>query len=374
MFSTGNIFFDRYEFITFLLDRPLVHLLDYLDIRAKRSTMTRKRVPVDVTYKPYLCSLMALKDGVDGYPKTIQFSEQQLLNITPNDISGWLKKLAYGKTNPGPGDNPTEARSSHLEQAKKAVSYFMPNQHPWVVEHSSGNPTRSRIVNKVIKDVKQAEVRKLGRASNAKRDLSKPEFRMTLRMLESSTSMDKKAKYPTMLKTQFHIIGRADDICNLETNDLRSHPLFADFALSMKVSWSKNVMDERQCPDQLLVGAMDDDFCVLVAFATYLECSLQGRAHTKYLFEEADDDDAPDLLNARYGRVLAKLWKDPEFRLLSCHTQGTLGTHSLRKFPATWCAQHGCSDPEVEIRGRWKGKKNGRVVNRYISVDQLPSY
>jgi hypothetical protein len=27
--------------------------------------------------------------------------------------------------------------------------------------------------------------------------------------------------------------------------------------------------------------------------------------------------------------------------------------------------------PEVEKRGRWKGHKNGRIVNRYISVEQL---
>jgi hypothetical protein len=43
----------------------------------------------------------------------------------------------------------------------------------------------------------------------------------------------------------------------------------------------------------------------------------------------------------------------------------------LRKFPATWAAEHGATDPEVEIRGRWKGHKNGRIVNRYISVEQL---
>jgi hypothetical protein len=30
-------------------------------------------------------------------------------------------------------------------------------------------------------------------------------------------------------------------------------------------------------------------------------------------------------------------------------------------------------NPEVEIWGRWKGNKNDRVVNHYISVDQLPT-
>jgi hypothetical protein len=34
-------------------------------------------------------------------------------------------------------------------------------------------------------------------------------------------------------------------------------------------------------------------------------------------------------------------------------------------------SEHGATDPEIEIRGRWKGEKNGRIVNRYISVEQL---
>jgi len=36
-----------------------------------------------------------------------------------------------------------------------------------------------------------------------------------------------------------------------------------------------------------------------------------------------------------------------------------------------WCSENGCTDAEVEIRGHWKGKKNGRTVNQYISVEQL---
>ena len=46
---------------------------------------------------------------------------------------------------------------------------------------------------------------------------------------------------------------------------------------------------------------------------------------------------------------------------------------SLRKFATTYCCQRGCSQQEVEIRGRWKGRRNGSVVNRYINPDQLPT-
>jgi hypothetical protein len=40
------------------------------------------------------------------------------------------------------------------------------------------------------------------------------------------------------------------------------------------VSWSKNVMEERDCPDQILLGSNDTDFCVLLALSCYLESKL----------------------------------------------------------------------------------------------------
>jgi hypothetical protein len=58
---------------------------------------------------------------------------------------------------------------------------------------------------------------------------------------------------------------------------------------------------------------------------------------------------------------------------LSVQVKGSLGTHSVRKFPSTWTAEHGASQDHIEISGHWKGGKNGRTVNRYINVEQLPA-
>jgi hypothetical protein len=118
---------------------------------------------------------------------------------------------------------------------------------------------------------------------------------------------------------------------------------------------------------------MDDDFCVLVALACYLESRLSSNVANRYLFCDGEDDTAPDRLNARYYRVLRSVWKNPDFQQLLRITRGSIGTHSLRKFPSTYCSEQGASQREVEIRGRWKGQGGGRVVNRYISVEQLPT-
>ena len=309
------------------------------------------------------------------HPKDKTFTEAELLELTPDHVMKYFNLLAYGKQQPGSNDKPTKCRHTNLEQAKKAISHFHPNKlQPWNAQAKVGNPTRSVPVNDVIKEVKRAKVRKQGVPSRAKRDLKRQEFRKTLRMLEARRGdFDWKLKFPSMLKLQFHIIGRADDICNVETMDLRSHNRFRDFALLTAVSWSKNVMEERECPDQILLGANDVDFCVLLALACYLESKLSAAGDCKCLFGELDDDEEPDRLNRKYQSVLRCIWKQDKFQALLRLIGGALGSHSLRKFASTWCVERGATDNQVEIRRRWKGKKNGKVVNRYISTEQLPT-
>lgn len=66
-----------------------------------------------------------------------------------------------------------------------------------------------------------------------------------------------------MEKFQFAVIGRTDDVSNIEGRDLLFHDDF-DFGLKTKVKWIKNVMEERGCPDQALLGAHDIDLCILL--------------------------------------------------------------------------------------------------------------
>jgi hypothetical protein len=76
---------------------------------------------------------------------------------------------------------------------------------------------------------------------------------------------------------------------------------------------------------------------------------------------------------ADWPSLMNKAWKHQEFVALSSQIKGSIGTHSVRKFPCTWAAGHGVSQDHTEIRGRWKGARNGQTVNRYINVEQLPT-
>ena len=314
------------------------------------------------------------------YEADTEFTQAQLLEITPRHIVRFMCLKAYGTEDPAHDANPIHRRASGLEFVKKAVSFFMPNRNAhWNVETATGNPTMSVAVNDLIKRIKRQEVRKRGKKSNAKRDLKRPEFRKTLRLLESHTNcFNRRFRSPSMAKLQFHIIARADDISHLETNDLREHDKFKTFAAQVKVSWSKNVLEDRDCPDQILLGANDPDFCVLLGLGCYLETRFTNRqqpnaAGSRYLFGQADEEDEPLRVNDRYRDTLKKIWEHPEMVELTNQVRGSIGSHSLRKFASTWPAEHGISQDDIEIRGRWKGGRNGRTVNRYINVEQLPT-
>jgi hypothetical protein len=148
---------------------------------------------------------------------------------------------------------------------KKALSYFWPdNTTPWNTAAQSGNPTMSKDVNKLIDSIKKLEVQKQGKKSNAKRDMKRAEFKKTLRLLEASHGFANQFKTTLMLKLQFHLIARMDDICNLESSNLRKHEKFGAFALQTQVSWSKKVNEERNCPSHIILGANDPGFCPLL--------------------------------------------------------------------------------------------------------------
>jgi hypothetical protein len=114
------------------------------------------------------------------------------------------------------------------------------------------------------------------------------EFRKVIELLRAKEDFVQMWKCPTMLAWQFTLVGRGDDISHLKILDLHPHPIY-DFAMKTKVSWSKNVSDERACPPQILLGAMDTTFCVLLNTGVYLESWIaEGHANTNSFIFSAD--------------------------------------------------------------------------------------
>ena len=92
-----------------------------------------------------------------------EYSQEDLLSITPEQLVEFCAQKVYGVSNPSEDDNPTLGRSSWVQYAKKAISFFMPNRLAhWDVRTRTGNPTKSAELNDLIKMIKKKEVRKQG--------------------------------------------------------------------------------------------------------------------------------------------------------------------------------------------------------------------
>jgi hypothetical protein len=321
---------------------------------------------------------MSFHHGTEYNPRTApRFEPDVLGTLTPTIIEQWMNVAVYGVRNPSFNAKPTCGRSSSLEYYKKAVSCFMPNKlMAWNQLTNSGNPTRSIEVNNLIKRVKKHEVRRTGKKSSARRMFYRPEVRLIIRKLRERGDFEGARRFTAMITAQTHLIGRGDDISNLRKDGLRDHPDF-DFALSQEVRWSKNVLEERNCPPQIMLGANDPDFCVLLAHAIYLElwCSEGHGADSEFLYADGPagtvSEKTADRAKARYQSALRSIISDPEFKAISDKMEGELGSHSLRKFAAQMARENGSTMDDIEIRGRWKGAGKGRrMVGRYVDPQQ----
>ena len=190
---------------------------------------------------------MSWKDGC-VYADDHLFEEEALSAIRPDQLVRYFKLIAYGTETPGAGDRPTQRRSSGISFCKKAISYFMADgSAQWNSQGHTGNPTMSKAVNKCIQEIKKHEVRKQGKKSNAK-SMKQPKFIKTLDLLSSSTNKAHQYKLPAMLKLQFHLIGRTDDICNLETKDLRENEEFPGLLFKQKWLGARMLMKNKIVP------------------------------------------------------------------------------------------------------------------------------
>lgn len=312
---------------------------------------------------------MSFKDNVE-YAKdanVVGFTQDQLLTITPDDVRRWMCVTAFGVPDPGPEDRPTYARSVSLENAKKAISFFMPRTKAWDDPTMVGNPTKSTAVNSLLRTIRRYEVRGEGTPSRAKRAVTKAEFEQAMNQLNSFDDIYRKYMIPAACKFQFAMIGRVDDVCHFKEVDLNVNPLLPSSSLVARIRWSKNVMEERHSPRQMIFGSMDTKYCVLIALGIYLEvwCEVGDGLASPYLFGRSNDPDRNKAFIA--NKLKRHIWDATnDLGNSMMDASDLLGTHSLRKFSTTYAMRNGCSKDDVAARGRWRKRQ---VVDRYIDVE-----
>jgi hypothetical protein len=168
--------------------------------------MVRRHKTLEEGYTPYRCSMMAYINRAPGgdYARTIEWSQEQLLEITQYAIARYFNQLAYNTPTLVPNGMPMHCRSTNLEQNKKDISFYMPNNiSTWDAHSGVGNPTKLVPVKNIVNTVRKIECRNQDHPSCTKWDMKREECRKTIRIIESKAgNFEMQGKVPTMLKFQ----------------------------------------------------------------------------------------------------------------------------------------------------------------------------
>ncbi len=79
-------------------------------------------------------------------------------------------------------------------------------------------------------------------------------------MLRADQDPLKKYGYSALLCLQLHFLARIDDTCALMADEIWAHDTYKDFALRGRMCLSKNVLEERVAPAQIIFGASNLTF------------------------------------------------------------------------------------------------------------------
>jgi len=156
----------------------------------------------------------------------------------------------------------------------------------------------------------------------------------------------------SVLTLQWQLIGRIDDVMKLEKSSLSFNHRFP-FTLLCKMTWSKNIREERESPTQLLLPAMDPLLCPLLNLAIFVESHAPAGLHLY-----------GDRLNRSVANILENILSSDHFTAIR---PGSLGTHSIRKGAATYASRFGLPRDWVRTRGRWRG--HIEQVDTYIDIN-----
>ena len=244
---------------------------------------------------------------------------------------------------------------------------------------AAGNPTMFHEVTATIDHVKRLEVRKLGRPSRRTRPLEMNEFiglQSTILGWWGEMAMSVLYGFTAYMVFSFSMIARVDDTAHLKKSDFRPHPLYPSKALYVRLNWSKNVRSEARCPWQILMGAMNPRFCVLLHLAAFLEMHHADitNDHSPYIFSWTDDHEEPRgaetiryKMSSALKRALQEFFEDQD---VDAERDGRCGTHSVRKFGGGHVTRCGHPVDHKDYRGRWRGKNSNRVSSVYEYVEK----
>ena len=172
----------------------------------------------------------------------------------------------------------------------------------------------------LIKLVKKMEARGQGVPSHARDSVTETQFKLMNQVLLDQEVGTIFTRYgiPALTKLQFHMISRIDDTTLFFSQNLKKHDNYGEFCLKGKLNWAKNVNEEREAPFQTIIASMNQQYCVYIALAIWLEVSLTEMPWAEaspYVFSFKNDMRVPEgaiKAKAFTQKILHQLFKDRE--------------------------------------------------------------
>jgi hypothetical protein len=166
-----------------------------------------------------------------------------------------------------------------------------------------------------------------------------------------------------------------DDTAHIRKNNLKVSEEFTDF-LTVKLSWSKNVSTEFDCPNQIVVGSMEPLGCVYLHLALWLEpwCRHFNGKTSQWLFCQGcttkdspirDQDKEAKKGKEGYSRTIKKAVERDDF--VPHQEDGKLGSHSIRKLAVSYARKCEAPTDDIDYRARWKSRKKP-MQDRYTDI------
>jgi len=116
------------------------------------------------------------------------FSVDSLIALTPDNVVKYFSFLTYRNPNPAANELPKLMCKCTIQHKWKAVSFYMPHHGEWNTVTNHGNPTRDKSVLTMIARLGKFQTQHQGKPSQVKRDLTMPEVKMALDVLDADCS------------------------------------------------------------------------------------------------------------------------------------------------------------------------------------------
>lgn len=246
----------------------------------------------------------------------------------------------FGTPDPAGTEKPL-LRATTIDFHKKAISYFIKTKSKWDEGTQTGNPTQSKIINKLISDVKNAEKGGKGAKSQALRAFTMSEFIQMLDLIDND-------RYRAMMSFQFHLIGRCVDVAHAKKRFLLPSTELTGF-LTTKLTNGQT---------QVLLPSLDTKTCVYLSLAIWLEKWIQDGdgAQSQWLFcEGRTTENSPTKQQDKEASTWTKFYKAAIKKALENdafqkQTNGNVGLNSIQKLALTICKRNGVTKDEYRAR------------------------